>query len=165
MTGLNRRPAIDELRERIRRPQGAAARERPVLPFGIEAIDRYLPGGGLQLGALHEVAGGDDAATDRAAAALFVAAESRTGAMVGRFIAVARRRVGQTNQAMTSADIDELDCLRVYANRFHNDSNPVWQTAAINDRDLVGFAERSLRLTSRRRAPIREQFGTIALKR
>jgi protein ImuA len=44
-----------------------------VLPFGIEAIDRHLPEGGLALGALHEVAGGGNGAIDGAAAALFTA--------------------------------------------------------------------------------------------
>jgi len=43
------------------------------LPFGISAIDRHLPGGGLALGALHEVAGGGNSAVDGAAAALFTA--------------------------------------------------------------------------------------------
>ena len=37
------------------------------------AIDSRLPGGGLALGALHEVAGGGNAAIDGAAAALFAA--------------------------------------------------------------------------------------------
>jgi len=56
------RPGIEELRERIRRLEGAADRRRLVLPFGIQAIDRHLPGGGLALGALHEVVGGGHAA-------------------------------------------------------------------------------------------------------
>ena len=67
------RPGIDELRERIRRLEGAAGRRRLVLPFGLKAIDRLLPGGGLALGALHEVAGGGHGAIDGAAAALFTA--------------------------------------------------------------------------------------------
>ena len=67
------RSGIDELRERIQRLEGAADRPRLVLPFGIQAIDRHLPGGGLALGALHEVAGGGDGAIDGAAAALFAA--------------------------------------------------------------------------------------------
>jgi protein ImuA len=66
-------PMLEGLRERIRRLEGAAARRRLVLPFGIKAIDRHLPGGGLALGALHEVAGGGNGAIDGAAAALFVA--------------------------------------------------------------------------------------------
>jgi hypothetical protein len=43
------------------------------LPFGLAEIDARLPGGGLALGALHEVAGGGNGAIDGAAAALFVA--------------------------------------------------------------------------------------------
>src|ERR1700720_1227134 len=67
------RPAIEALRERIRRLEGAAARRRLVLPFGLKAIDRHLPEGGLALGALHEVAGGGHGAINGAAAALFTA--------------------------------------------------------------------------------------------
>jgi len=77
-------------------------------------------------------------------------AEFPPGTMLGRFIDLARLRVGQNDQIMTAADIDELDRLRNYANRFHHDSNPAWQTAAINDQELTGFAERTLRFTSRR---------------
>src|ERR1700694_1891135 len=66
-------PGIEELRERIRRLEGAAGRRRSVLPFGLKAIDRHLPGGGLALGALHEVAGGGHGAINGAAAALFTA--------------------------------------------------------------------------------------------
>jgi protein ImuA len=66
-------PVIDELRQRIQRFAGQPAHDRKVLPFGIETIDRVLPGGGLSLGALHEVAGGGNGAIDGAAAALFTA--------------------------------------------------------------------------------------------
>ncbi|HXW71018.1 MAG TPA: damage-inducible protein [Methylocella sp.] len=67
------RPALEELRARIRRLEGVSGRRQAVLPFGIEAIDRHLPGGGLALGALHEVAGGGNGAIHGAAAALFAA--------------------------------------------------------------------------------------------
>ena len=66
-------PAISRLREQIQRLEGAPLRARDVLPFGLPAIDDHLPGGGLALGALHEVAGGGNAAIDGAAAALFTA--------------------------------------------------------------------------------------------
>src|SRR5580692_5353969 len=66
-------PAIRRLREKIQSLEGTTQRTRPALPFGVEAIDRRLPGGGLALGALHEVAGGGNAAIDGAAAALFAA--------------------------------------------------------------------------------------------
>src|SRR3974390_2779703 len=62
-----------ELRERIQRIERSAAQAHGVLPFGIEAIDRALPGGGLARGALHEIlgAGGDE--EDGALAAAFAA--------------------------------------------------------------------------------------------
>jgi protein ImuA len=66
-------PDIEELRERIRRLESTSGRRRTVLPFGLKAIDWRLPGGGLALGALHEVAGGGNGAIDGAAAALFAA--------------------------------------------------------------------------------------------
>lgn len=66
-------PAIDALRNRIRALDGTAARDRRVLPFGVEEIDRHLPGGGMALGALHEVAGGAGDVAHCAAASLFVA--------------------------------------------------------------------------------------------
>lgn len=44
-----------------------------VLPFGIAAIDAGLPGGGLPMGALHELAGAGGESEDGAAAAAFLA--------------------------------------------------------------------------------------------
>jgi len=64
---------VAALRERIRCLEGGARHRRAVLPFGIKAIDGRLPGGGLALGALHEVTGGGNGAIDGAAAALFAA--------------------------------------------------------------------------------------------
>jgi protein ImuA len=64
---------LADLRERIRRIEGASAGHRPALPFGLSEIDNRLPGGGLTRGALHEIAGGASGAVDGAAAALFAA--------------------------------------------------------------------------------------------
>lgn len=72
--------ALASLRAQIARIEGRSRRARSVLPFGIRAVDSRLPGGGLALGALHEVAGGGNGAIDGAAAALFacgVAARTR----------------------------------------------------------------------------------------
>src|SRR5258706_5194481 len=66
-------PAIEALRARTRRIEGQSRRVSAVIPFGIEEIDARLPGDGLALGALHEVAGGGNGAMDGAAAALFAA--------------------------------------------------------------------------------------------
>ncbi len=67
------RVALDNLRQQIARLDGGRDLARDVLPFGMSEIDQKLPGGGLALGALHEVAGGGNGAIDGAAAALFVA--------------------------------------------------------------------------------------------
>lgn len=66
-------PAIDDLRAQIRRIEGSRRRAKSVLPFGVPEVDSRLPDGGLARGALHEVAGGGNAAVDGAAAALFAA--------------------------------------------------------------------------------------------
>lgn len=71
---------LDELRGRIERLEGSKAHGKTVLPFGLKQLDGRLPGGGLALGALHEVAGGGNGAIDGAAAALFatgIAARTR----------------------------------------------------------------------------------------
>ena len=72
------------------------------------------------------------------------------GSLLGQFLNICRQRVGQAHEALNAADIAELERLLGYANRFHHDSNPAWQTVAINDQELLDFARRSLRFTSRR---------------
>ncbi len=66
-------PAIESLRAQMEKIEGRSRRLKSVLPFGIADIDSRLPGGGLTLGALHEIAGGGNGAVDGAAAALFAA--------------------------------------------------------------------------------------------
>ncbi|WP_430448616.1 ImuA family protein [Rhodophyticola sp.] len=67
------RSAIESLRAQIERLESKSKRVTSVLPFGIAEVDSRLPGGGLALGALHEVAGGGHGTVDGAAAALFAA--------------------------------------------------------------------------------------------
>jgi protein ImuA len=50
----SRAAIVDELRRQLPRMEGATATRR-ALPFGLAALDRHLPQGGLTLGALHEV--------------------------------------------------------------------------------------------------------------
>lgn len=61
------------LRKRVATLAGETSRTRGVLPFGEGALDRALPGGGLALGALHEIGGLGGDEEDGAAAAAFVA--------------------------------------------------------------------------------------------
>ena len=67
-------PAIlKQLRETLNAIEGRGFRRRPVLPFGVEAVDSRLANEGLRLDALHEVAAaGADMAED-CAATLFLA--------------------------------------------------------------------------------------------
>ena len=62
-----------ELRERVRRIERPAATVHGVLPFGVAAIDRALPGGGLARGAVHELLGMGGDEEDGALAAAFAA--------------------------------------------------------------------------------------------
>src|SRR6266436_2753293 len=71
---------LPELRDRIRRIERPAATVHGVLPFGIMAIDRALPGGGLARGAVHEILGASGDEEDGALAAAFAAG------MLGRLV-------------------------------------------------------------------------------
>ncbi len=69
--------------------------------------------------------------------------------LLGQFIGVCKQRVGTASQTLGPTDIAELQDLLNYANRFHHDTNPAWETAAINDQELVGYVTRTLRFASR----------------
>ncbi len=64
-----KRKTADALRRVIHGIEEAGSPGRPRLPLGVPEIDRALPGGGLRLGSIHEVAG-DEAATGFCAALL-----------------------------------------------------------------------------------------------
>src|SRR5260221_8561406 len=59
------------LRDQIRRIEQPA--RHGVLPFGVAAFDRALPGGGLAVGAVHEITGAGGDEEDGVAAAGFAA--------------------------------------------------------------------------------------------
>lgn len=67
--GRRRRDATEALRRTIRGIEEAGSPEQPRLPLGVPEVDRALPGGGLRLGCIHEVAG-DESATGFCAALL-----------------------------------------------------------------------------------------------
>lgn len=72
------------------------------------------------------------------------------GTLLGPFIGQCEQRLGANNQILPANDIAELRALLAYANQFHHDTNPAWQTTAINDAELSDFAERTLLFASRR---------------
>jgi protein ImuA len=59
-----RQALLEQLRAKLARLDPAARPNRPILPLGLAAVDRVLPGGGLARGCLHELCG----APERAAA-------------------------------------------------------------------------------------------------
>ena len=69
------RTGLFALRSQVAALERGSARPRAdsVLPFGIGAIDRHLPGRGLALGAVHELAAGGPEVEHGAAPALFAA--------------------------------------------------------------------------------------------
>ena len=83
---------VEALRAEIAKVEDASRAAHGVLPFGVLAVDDRLPGGGLKLGALHEVAGGGRGALDGAASALFAAG-------------IAARTRGQVLWCVTRADL------------------------------------------------------------
>ena len=66
--------SLDQLRGKLARiERGGRGTQAETLPFGISAIDTMLPGGGLAMAALHEVAGTGIDVEFAAAPALFAA--------------------------------------------------------------------------------------------
>ncbi len=78
-----RRDTAKALRRAIRGIEEAGSPEQPRLPLGVPEIDHALPGGGLRLGCIHEVAG-DEAATGFCAALLARACGGSRGRRGGR---------------------------------------------------------------------------------
>lgn len=74
------------------------------------------------------------------------------GMMLGRFHDLAHQRLGQANEILGPNDTLELRHLLDYANRFHHDSNPAYQTEVVIDAELRDYAERTLRFATRPRA-------------
>ncbi len=71
------------------------------------------------------------------------------GGLLGPFLGLCRQRVGQFNEILDRAATEELGELTEYANRFHHDTNPAWETEAINDAELLSFVQRALAFARR----------------
>lgn len=68
---------------------------------------------------------------------------------LGNFLKECEQKLGEPEEILSEANVRELRKLLTYANRFHHDTNPAWQTVAINDAELVGYARRTLNFASR----------------
>ena len=67
------------------------------------------------------------------------------GTGLGRFLNICEQRFGQPDEILNPAATQELREIVEYANRFHHDENAAWETEMINDGELRGFVERTLR--------------------
>lgn len=154
-------PQISALRAQISRIESKVQRTCGFLPFGVEAVDDKLPGGGLALGALHEVAGGGNGVVHGAAASLFVAGiAARTS---GQILWCVRRRdlfapalaqVGLHPDRVIYADVaDETALLACMEEGLRHGGLSA----------VVGEVARLSMVTSRRLQLCAEGTGTIAL--
>lgn len=87
----SREARLAALRGRIAAIEAGTRTPTPVLPFGDAAIDGCFPGGGLPLGAWHEVTGAGLEGETGAAPAAFVGLLLRPLAKTGAVVWVARR--------------------------------------------------------------------------
>lgn len=72
------------------------------------------------------------------------------GTMLGQFLAKCNQRVGGHEEILTLIDINELTALKDYGNLFHHDTNQAYQTADINDAQLVQYVTRTLNFAKRK---------------
>jgi wobble nucleotide-excising tRNase len=68
---------------------------------------------------------------------------------LGHFLNICQQRVGSATEILNTTDINELRNLLGYANQFHHDTNPAWETEIINDQALQQFCRRTLRFARR----------------
>lgn len=71
------------------------------------------------------------------------------GTLLGHFRNLCKQRLGTTQQILDSSATQDLDAMAEYANRFHHDTNPAWETETINDGQLTGFVDRALKFCRR----------------
>jgi hypothetical protein len=71
------------------------------------------------------------------------------GTLLGTFCNLCEQRIGTSKEILDEADTRELQNLVEYANKFHHDTNPAWETERINDSELLDFVNRTFAFTKR----------------
>ncbi len=69
--------------------------------------------------------------------------------LLGQFRNTCQQRLGGAGEILAAQDLHELRDIVEYANRFHYDTNPAWETAVVNDGELLQFTNRALRFARR----------------
>ena len=67
------------------------------------------------------------------------------GTLLGPFRDICRQRLQTPDRVLDEATLQEVDDIAEYANRFHHDTNPAWETEVVNDGQLRVFVERTLK--------------------
>ena len=75
-------------------------------------------------------------------------AEFRPETLVGLFVRRCREEMNGPNKILHEPAVQEISEILDYANRFHHDTNPAWETEEINDGELRTFVQRLLALTN-----------------
>lgn len=73
----------------------------------------------------------------------------RPGTLLGPFLNLCDQRHGTSQEMLENDAIQELRAIVDYANGFHHDTNPAWETQSINEGELMGFVERTLKFARR----------------
>ena len=68
------------------------------------------------------------------------------GKLLGQFAQECKHKLGGADELINQKTIAELEDILEYANRFHHDTNPAWQSESINLAELLGFVNRTLSL-------------------
>ena len=71
------------------------------------------------------------------------------GTLLGPFRGLCEQRLNTPRQILNDTDIQELRDIVEYANRFHHDTNPAWETEVVNAGELTGFVTRVLTFAKR----------------
>lgn len=79
------------------------------------------------------------------------AADFPPGKLLGQVVQVARDKLAAKQPILSEEQIKELAQLIEYANQFHHNTNPAWDTQHINDGELRGFVGQTLTFVAARR--------------
>ncbi len=71
------------------------------------------------------------------------------GSLLGQFLNKCKQKLLTSDPILPEKDVETLNYLIEYANRFHHDTNAAWETAEINDNELKSFVDRTIKFTRR----------------
>ena len=71
------------------------------------------------------------------------------GTLFRQFLTVCEQRRGTPQEVLRAADMQELRRILDYANEFHHDTNPAYQTVLINSQELTDFCTRTIAFARR----------------